>query len=175
MKKTLIETLKEQTQSLKEQYIEKTKDWANTHFDFCEKQIVEYYKLNSKNCEKFNNRFKDLANWNQKEFENSVDYRREKTLLAEYFWEYNRVTKKGKEKYIESEIRKAKDHYENSIIKLAERIQKKNLNENKLEIKTSHIGVNIETTFTDGKQIVKAWTIIAEGEVQKPHYRYLVK
>jgi len=35
--------------------------------------------------------------------------------------------------------------------------------------------VNIETTLTDGEKMVRAYTIIAEGQVQRPHYRYLIK
>jgi hypothetical protein len=35
--------------------------------------------------------------------------------------------------------------------------------------------VNIDMTLTDGEKTVKAFTIIAEGQIQRPHYRYLVK
>jgi hypothetical protein len=45
----------------------------------------------------------------------------------------------------------------------------------KLVVETSHIGVNINTTLTDGEKTVRAFTIIASGEIQRPHYRYLVK
>lgn len=37
------------------------------------------------------------------------------------------------------------------------------------------LGVNIETTITDGVKKVRAFTIVAEGEIQRPHYRYLIK
>jgi hypothetical protein len=30
-------------------------------------------------------------------------------------------------------------------------------------------------TLSDGEKVVKAFTIIAEGTIQRPHYRYLVK
>lgn len=66
-------------------------------------------------------------------------------------------------------------HYEQSIEKLAFRIAQKGLNQESLTVTTSHIGVNIETTLTDGIKTVRAFTIIASGEIQKPHYRYLVK
>jgi hypothetical protein len=66
-------------------------------------------------------------------------------------------------------------HYENSIVKLAYRIEKKGLNLDKITVKTSHIGVNINTWITDGEQTVHAYTIIASGEIQRPHYRYLIK
>ena len=67
------------------------------------------------------------------------------------------------------------NHYNDSILKLALRIEKKELNQDKLELTTSHVDVNISTTITDGDKTVKAWTIIASGPVQRPHYRYLVK
>ena len=65
--------------------------------------------------------------------------------------------------------------HESSIEKLAYRIEKKELDQSKLKTKTSHIGVNIETVLTDGEKTVRAWTIIASGMIQRPHYRYLVK
>lgn len=65
--------------------------------------------------------------------------------------------------------------YISSIKKLATRISEKNLNQDKLIITTAHIGINIETTFTDGTNVIKAWTIVAEGDIQRPHYRYLIK
>jgi hypothetical protein len=37
------------------------------------------------------------------------------------------------------------------------------------------VGVNFETTLSDGEKIVRAFTIVASGEIQKPHYRYLIK
>ena len=66
-------------------------------------------------------------------------------------------------------------HFENSTEKLASRILKKGLVEEGISITSSKIGVNIEAVITDGNKTVRAWTIIAEGEIQKPHYRYLVK
>jgi len=45
----------------------------------------------------------------------------------------------------------------------------------KLKVQTSHIDVNIDTTLTDGEKTIKAFTILAEGAIQRPHYRYLIK
>ena len=36
-------------------------------------------------------------------------------------------------------------------------------------------GINIDTIISDGEKQVKAQTICAWGEIQRPHYRYLVK
>ena len=81
----------------------------------------------------------------------------------------------GVENFMLAEEKKAELHYEGSIVKLANRIEKKGLIIEKLVVETSHIGVNINTTLTDGEKTVRAFTIIASGEIQRPHYRYLVK
>ena len=81
----------------------------------------------------------------------------------------------GRHSWIKLANKNAIAHYENSILKLALRIEAKELNQDKLEMVTSHIDVNISTTITDGDKTVRAWTIIAEGPIQRPHYRYLVK
>jgi hypothetical protein len=44
-----------------------------------------------------------------------------------------------------------------------------------MKIISGTVGVNINITLTDGDKTVRAYTIVAEGEIQKPHYRYLVK
>ena len=77
--------------------------------------------------------------------------------------------------HVERMVKAAEKHYTNSIAKLALRIEKKGLNQDKIEMTTGYVDVNITTTITDGEKVVKAWTIIAGGEIQKPHYRYLVK
>ena len=59
--------------------------------------------------------------------------------------------------------------------KLAFRIEQKGLNTDNLKLSSSHVGVNFETAITDGTKTVRAFTIIASGPVQRPHYRYLVK
>ena len=65
----------------------------------------------------------------------------------------------------------AEQHYENSVLKLADRISAKGMNVEAIEIKSAYIGVNIEMTFTDGVKTLSAWTIVASGYVQKPHYQ----
>lgn len=77
--------------------------------------------------------------------------------------------------YMQKQNDAAEAHYENSIEKLAYRIMKKGLNTNNLKTTTSWIDQNINTTLTDGVKTVRAWTIVASGIVQKPHYRYLIK
>lgn len=83
----------------------------------------------------------------------------------------------GFEKYETAEINAAERHFSNSIDKLAYRIREKSLNIEKMKISnnSSIRGNGIDTTITDGTNVVNAWTIIAEGPINRPHYRYLVK
>lgn len=145
----LIDTLKKETESLKNQYVEMVEKWSIKDFDY-------------------------LRQW-------ANDYQNGKFGFGEASKKYYRlpyyiVNSNGKvEQHVEKMVKDAIVHYESSIEKLAARIEKKGLNQEKLKIVTCHIGVNIETTLTDGKKTVRAFTIIAEGEKQRPHYRYLIK
>ena len=77
--------------------------------------------------------------------------------------------------HIEWFVDNAKKHFASSIEKLAYRLLEKGLNLDNLSFDTSHVDANISTTINDGDKSVRAWTIIASGEVQRPHYRYLIK
>ena len=145
----LIETLKKETKSLKIQYVEMTKEWAVREFEILRQWVNDYHKG------KFG--FGEA----------SKKYGR----LPYYI-----VNSNGKvEQHVEKMEKKAVEHYEVSIEKLAKRIEKKGLNQENIRTITSHVGVNIETTLTDGNKTVRAFTIIAHGTIQKPHYRYLIK
>lgn len=147
--KNLIEILKKETETLKIQYIEMTEKWAVKEFE----------------C---------LRQWTK-------DYHAGKFGFGEASKKYYRLpyyiqNSSGKvEQHIEKMVKNATEHYELSIAKLAARIEKKGLNQQNLKTVTSHIGVNIETVLTDGKNTVRAFTIIAGGAIQKPHYRYLIR
>lgn len=77
--------------------------------------------------------------------------------------------------FIANEVKEAKDHYTNSVLKLADRVTKKGLNLDVLTVKSGKVGVNIEVVITDGSKKITAQTIIASGPIQRPHYRYLVR
>jgi hypothetical protein len=173
--KNLINILTKETETLKVQYIVKTKEWARDQFDsIMEKsnwtnlQWCNYFGLTQ---EIYNegrpSEFKSFP----KGFYNSKQSREYSNLKDKL----RKIIQIGVEEFMLGEEKKAILHYEGSIVKLANRIEKKDLNIDKLIVKTSHIGVNINTTLTDGEKTVNAFTIIASGEIQKPHYRYLVK
>ena len=171
----LINLLKEQTVSLKEQYVQKTIEWANKDYQ----RYVEMKKWNEEKWAKFLGVSTRIANPGtsmafvtfHSGFYNTTASRDYSNLKNKIY----SALSNGLEKHIAKAKRNAEMHYESSIIKLSERILKKGLNEENLKLTTSHIGVNIETTITDGVKTVRAFTIIAEGEIQCPHYRYLVK
>lgn len=77
--------------------------------------------------------------------------------------------------YLDLEVKTAEKHYNNSILKLTERIKNEQLDLQNIKLSSSNIKENFETFITDGNKKIKAYTIIASGEVQKPHYRYLIK
>lgn len=171
----IVDLLKKETVSLKEQYINKTIDWAKKDFDrymimssWNEEKWAKYLDVPTRIANEgssmefvtFHNGF-----YNTKK---SREYKRMKDTI------YN-MKRLGLSEYILKAKKQAERHYEDSILKLSERILKKGLDEDNIKLSTSHIGVNIETTITDGNKTVRAFTIIAEGEIQRPHYRYLIK
>lgn len=150
--KKIVEILKKETKSLKTQYVEMTEKWAKKEFN----------RLLNSNCE-------GTAILIRGKY-----YPKNNSLTQSEISKINSLNL-GKEVFLKKAIDSAKEHYENSILKLADRINKKGLNVDALKVKTSHIGVNIETTLTDGIKTVNAFTIIASGDIQRPHYRYLIK
>ena len=85
------------------------------------------------------------------------------------------ITRQGREGYIAKMIENAEKHYIQSIEKLAFKIQSKGLDIDAIQVTSGFQGVNFECTITDGIKKVRAFTIIAEGEIIRPHYRYLIK
>lgn len=171
----LINILKRETETLKVQYVAKTKEWAKDQFDaivaklkWTDLQWCDYFGLTASVYNQGSSlEFKSFPRgfYNTKQ---SCEYSNFKDKAA-------RIKKMVVEEFMLSEEKKAVLHYEGSIVKLANRIEKKGLIKDKLVVETSHIGVNINTTLTDGEKTVRAFTIIASGEIQRPHYRYLVK
>jgi hypothetical protein len=166
----LVSILTAETKTLKDQYIEFTQEWAASDFVKKTEWVKEYYVFMDT---KYRN--KEFMAANRVYF--NPEYREE--YLANYRDQFDKMPKEilsgDVEKYIEKQVEKAKKHYAASILKLAARVQSKGLNQDKLRATTSHIGVNIDTILTDGEKSVKAFTILAHGMINRPHYRYLIK
>jgi len=143
----LVDILLDQTQELRTAYIKETVKWSTEEYG----------------------RLKLFV----KDYQNNYDCYKSKKY---YSLPSCVVNQRGTvEEYIDLNIKKAEKHYDDSIIKLALRIEKKGLDLDKLEVSTSYLDPNISTTITDGVKNVCAYTIIAGGNIQRPHYRYLVK
>ena len=177
--KELIKELTKQTQPLKEKFIKETTEWAKRDF----KKMSKLFGLSTLDIgeklgyetEIHENSFGDK----QRIFKaiDGINFYNHKASLSldRKLNEIYSVERLGESGFIDKQVFKAKEHYIESILKLSNRILSKGLDENNLTLTTSYFDPNISTIITDGVKSVKAWTIIASGEIQKPHYRYLVK
>jgi len=157
----LVKKLIEETQGLKTQYVEKTMDWAKEQYQRNIERRDLFRKMTFR--QKSADRNPELILVSQSKY-----YQEEK-------WVWNTVFFSSQDEFVSKMADNAEKHYHSSIEKLALRIQKKGLNENNLKFVTAHVGVNIETTITDGNKTVRAFTVLAYGPIQRPHYRYLIK
>lgn len=172
----LVDILKKETESLKKQYLQFTEEWAKKAFARMEEKMKwttqEWYDSYS-----IKYTMKEIMGKMSPEIDfkemsrNDVMY---KTMIADQR-QCRSIVPDGYAKYLKDELYHAECHYLNSIEKLAWRIDQKGLKQDNLTVKNSHIGVNINTILTDGEQTVHAFTIVARGEIRRPHYRYLIK
>lgn len=174
----LLKVLTEKTQELKVQYIEKTKEWAKARFDntvqilsWNEVKWCEYFGLTPKPCNPGTSmEFLGMPSG----FYSSKDARKQDSMQAEA----RSMKRLGKDGYIQKEVEAAERHYSNSVFKLTERLIKKGIDDkkaDKVKIVSGWVGINFEVTIEVENIRVKAWTIIASGPIQRPHYRYLIK
>ncbi len=172
--KGLTEILFKETQSLKEQYLQKTEEWAK-------KSFARYEELNHRTIEEWYNAYeikyamKEQYGKIYPSVDNSEYHRKNLSKMKSNRDKIEKVVRGGEQAFVEKQLKLAEEHYKDSILKLASKIRAKGLIEDKLEVKTSHIGMNIDTVLSDGEQTVKAFTILAHGEINAPHYRYLIK
>jgi len=166
----IIDLLLKEMEPLRVMFMERTRLWAIGDF---ERISVVGNLTNDEVVEKYG-KIIIVKNYKTGQME-KVKYA--DRSIKDWHYENKEIMKKGIEDYLEKSKKNAEEHYQNSIVKLANRINAKDLKVEKIVAKTkySDIGVNIETILEDGEKIVRAWTIIASGAVQRPHYRYLVK
>jgi len=87
-----------------------------------------------------------------------------------------RLSKMGEAAFVEKEVKNGEEHYKASIEKLTYRIVQKGLFTDKvLSITTNFLNQNLDCFVSDGTKTVHAFTILAWGDIQKPHYRFLIK
>lgn len=169
----LVDELFKHTSDLKAAFIEKTKEYAVERFADCEQKMkrteaqwlkafnIEYTVVNkygNPNYHEYNHRL--VA---------AQEMGRSKIISQE-------VVRMGLDKYKASKVKQAEEHYTESIMRLAKRLNDKGITANsKFTITSAKVGVNFECYIHHESGITKAWTIIASGPIQQPHYRYLVK
>ena len=146
---SIIEKLQNETSEFKAMFIERTTEWAKA-------------KLQS-NIDR-----KQAYKTIDKSRKDSAYYEEEKFYWKSPSWYFT-------EEFITRSIQDAEKHYKQSIEKLANKIETKNLNVSDLKVTSVFLGVNLDLTITDGEKKVTANTILAWGEINRPHYRYLVK
>jgi hypothetical protein len=156
-KKTLQDALIEKTRDLKDLFIDESAKYAEN----------EYNSLMQK------------KSWTYQQWVDNylVKSSAGPTLSRKGHHERDRVYlayKMGPEAWIKKATDAAYAHYNNSISKLTDRLTKKGIGSN-FNIKASRLGVNFEMIIEDDHTIVRAWTIVASGHIQRPHYRYLVR
>jgi len=172
--KNLVKQLSEATQSLKSIYLEKTRQYAVREFARME-QMVKWKEVDW--CKYFGLEPRPVNVGTRSEFlsfpKNFYNTKESRTYRRLREGARSAVCG-GLEKHIAKSEKRAITHYENSIKKLADRIIRKGLNLHNITVTDSSIGVNINTTITDGTKTVRAYTIVAEVPVIAPHYRYLI-
>jgi hypothetical protein len=170
--KNLIKKLTEETIEFKVSLMSRTKDWAEAQYERNIERKNQYYKMKLRETvEQFPSSFSG-----QKE---GVDYfvvskevynREQKFYWNSPSWYFDR------DEFVKRTLILAEKKYETGIEKLAGRIVKKGLNADCLKkVSGVYLDPNLNIEISDGQKSVRAWTIIAGGPVQKPHYRYLVK
>lgn len=201
--KTIIDTLAEQSVEFKIIFVERCVRYADREFDrfekwtsepiekWCErfgipvKEIMIHRgcQVEARHLEHMSDESKSEittklvpdVNYNSKEaktYRKMMDAR-DKTA---------RIVKAGKQDYVSKAETNAVEYFDFTLGKLAFRLKAKGVNDgDEFEISSKTINVNFECHIrfckVDGEftKRLNAWTIIASGPVQKPHYRYLIK
>lgn len=149
----IAEKMTEVTADFKVLFIDKVREWSIEEFSRINERFEKYYKQGRNG------------------YDSSSDYYKEQKFV-------HRTTRPTNlEKFIEKSLIEAEKHYKASIQKLAFRIESKGLNFDKLEVlRNPSIRVgDLQISITDGFKTVRAYTVLAWGEIQRPHYRYLIK
>lgn len=171
---TLKNILLAQTAEFKAAFIAKTEAYAEREFNRIEK-IAKWTAADY--CDYFGITPRIVNQYGKEFIVFPLDFYNSKNAKTQYNMERNAKSqvRKGREAFIANEVQNAETHYIQSIEKLAARVESKELNTESIQVIAGFQGVNFECTITDGTKKVRAFTIIAEGEIVRPHYRYLIK
>lgn len=178
----LVHELTDKTQELKERFIKITKKAAKRMFNYKVKQTKwteeEWYKA-------FDVKYiyKEYRTYNPQNpiqiriTPDSSEYHKKNLhKMRDTKVRVKDIVDRGYEHFEKEEVKYAEHHYESSVIKLAQRLIGKGINNgSQFKITNEWIGVNLHITIKHGDQITRAYTIIAEGPIKRAHYRYLIR
>lgn len=165
--KKIFEGLKKETVSFKKEYLERMKNYVTRDFDNTIEMYGEYEHDDW--MSEFGREVKMYGGRTTKRINKDGERLRSKTNS------FKRILNKGmKESHIQGEVDKYSDDFDMKLSKLAFRMDKKGF-KNNIKVTSEHVGVNFNCWVTDGEKTAHAYTIIAEGPIVRPHYRYLVK
>lgn len=174
----LVDALKKESTDFKAMYLDRVKVYAAKRFEQC----IERNKWTAAEwLEKYGEEKFYRMQWHTDKTTGESKYGNftERVVSARGKREQGHVfniVNAGLEKFTASEIAHAEDHYNNSIMKLAARLNSIGITDDKkFTMRSAGIGVNFECIITHERGETRAYTIIASGPIQRPHYRYLVK
>ena len=174
---TLIDFIKQETKTSYEEYLVQVEKSTKHSWELLEKKSIWTYK---QWLERYG------VDYSMKRWVTEPDGSRVFKLVTDKIMSrkgqaaidtVRRTLEKGFAVYLTNKLTLAKLHYESIVVKLAIRIEQKGIKLETLICKHSKVDQNIESVWedTNSKVSVRTWTIIASGEVQQPHFRFLIK
>jgi hypothetical protein len=166
--------LLENTVEFKIDFLERTKKYCENYFIFLTNKINKTLQERYLEYDIEFNPINDQLLRSDENYSKYIKYKND-------YIKYKNLFDLGIEKYTSIELSKSELHYINSINKLAFKLYEKGIIGTDFTIHSGKVNHNFECIIhhnkIDGKytKITKAWTIIAEGPIQSPHYRYLIK
>ena len=98
--------------------------------------------------------------------------------FSRYFATFEAVETKmtnAKQSWINKQMIKTDKMFDLSLLKIVNVILANEMDVDSMEISKIEMNNGIDITLIDGKQKIHAFTIIACGQIVKPHFRFLVK
>ncbi len=161
-----FEKLEKELVDFKAQYIEMCKDWAANKFN----GFSNYFGWTKEDWKKKYGVLKvvQLNSWEQEEvLVIPLDILQLMSSVAD-------AAKMGKEQFVNEAGNDGDRFFTDRTHKLTYRLISKGLNVANMKIQSARVGKNIDSRITDGKLSVHARTILAHGDIIKPHYRYII-
>ena len=174
--RSLVSLLLENTQEVRKEFVEQTRIHSESYW-------VRQVELNRRTNEEWFKAY-DIAEdfvgekWLKLGYKTPAykEYMQTRGLMGQARTEAKMVSMQPQGDYVANQIKLAEEHYKNSISKLASRLNKKGITvDNVKEIKNGKVKQNFECYIYHGDTMTIAYTIIASGPIQRPHYRYLLK